>query len=38
MTLPVYTGTLTPAHCQLITGIRDAPAPATPQCIGQLTA
>ena len=23
MTLPVYTGTLTPAHCQLITGIRD---------------
>src|SRR5262249_53918391 len=23
MTLPAYTGTLTPAHCQLITGIRD---------------
>jgi hypothetical protein len=23
MALPVYTGTLTPAHCQLITGIRD---------------
>jgi hypothetical protein len=23
MTLPVYTGTLRPAHCQLITGIRD---------------